>query len=61
MARRKKDAPIELADTHDLSFGLIDALVCPPGKMQAFLRDKKTPGLRVRVTSAGAKYCVLPA
>ena len=61
MARRKKDAPIELADTHDLSFGLIDALMCPPGKMQAFLRDKKTPGLRVRVTSAGAKYCVLPA
>ena len=58
MARRKKDAPIDLADSHDLSVGLIDALVCPPGKMQAFLRDKKTPGLRVRVTAAGAKSYV---
>ena len=58
MARRKKDAPIDLADSHELSFGLIDALVCPPGKMQAFLRDKKTPGLRVRVTAAGAKSYV---
>ena len=58
MARRKKDAPIELADSHDLSVGLIDALVCPPGKMQAFLRDRKTPGLRVRVTAGGAKSYV---
>ena len=58
MARRKKDAPIELADSHELSFGLIDALVCPPGKLQAFLRDKKAPGLRVRVTTAGAKSYV---
>ena len=58
MARRKKDAPIDLADSHDLSVGLIDALVCPPGKVQAFLRDKKTPGLRVRVTAAGAKSYV---
>ncbi|WP_309639621.1 tyrosine-type recombinase/integrase [Methylibium sp.] len=58
MARRKKDAPIDLADSHELSFGLIDALVCPPGKMQAFLRDKKTPGLRVRVTAARAKSYV---
>ena len=58
MARRKKDAPIELADSHELSFSLIDALVCPAGKMQAFLRDKKAPGLRVRVTAAGAKSYV---
>ena len=58
MARRKKDAPIDLADSHELSFGLIDALVCPPGKLQAFLRDQKTPGLRVRVTAAGAKSYV---
>ena len=58
MARRKKDAPIELADSHELSFGLINALVCPPGKLQAFLRDKKTPGFRVRVTAAGAKSYV---
>lgn len=58
MARRKKDAPIDLAESHELSLGLIDALACPPGKMQAFLRDKKAPGLRVRVTAAGAKSFV---
>lgn len=58
MARRKKDAPIELAASHDLTAGLIDALVCPSGKTQAFLRDLKAPGLRVRVTAAGSKSYV---
>ena len=58
MARRRKDEPIDLADSHELSVGLIDALVCPAGKTQAFLRDRKTPGLRVRVTTAGAKSYV---
>jgi len=58
MTRRRKDEPINLADSHDLSAGLIDALVCPAGKAQAFLRDRKTPGLRVRVTTAGAKSYV---
>jgi integrase len=58
MARRKRDARIELADSHELSIGLIDALVCPPGKMQAFLRDRTTRGLRVRVTANGAKSYV---
>lgn len=43
MARRKKGAAIELAESHDLTAGLIDGLVCPPGKMQAFLRDAKSP------------------
>ena len=61
MARRPKDARIDLSDSHELSFGLIDALVCPPGKMQAFLRDRKAPGLRVRVTAAGAKSYVFEA
>jgi hypothetical protein len=32
--------------------------VCPPGKMQAFLRDRKAPWLRVRVTAGGAKAFV---
>ena len=58
MARRRKDEPIDLADSHELSVGLIDVLVCPAGKTQAFLRDRKTPGLRVRVTTAGAKSYV---
>jgi integrase len=58
MARRRKDATIDLAESYDLSVGLIDALTCPSGKNQAFLRDKRTPGLRVRVTASGAKSFV---
>lgn len=58
MARRKADAPIDLGKAHALSVGLIDALRCPVGKQQAFLRDAVTRGLRVRVTAAGAKAFV---
>ena len=58
MARRKKDAPILLADSHELTVSLIDGLTCPQGKTQAFLRDSKSPGLRVRVTAAGSKSYV---
>ena len=58
MARRKADATIDLAMPHALTWGLIDALTCPPGKFQAFLRDADTRGLRVRVTAAGAKSYV---
>lgn len=58
MARRKADAPIDLAQPHALTAGLIAALRCPEGKEQAFLRDAVTKGLRVRVTAAGAKSYV---
>lgn len=58
MARRKADAPIDLALAHDLTAGLVAALRCPAGRQQAFLRDAKAPGLRVRVTAAGAKAYV---
>ena len=58
MARRKKDAAIQLADRHELTAGLIESLTCPTGKTQAFLRDANSPGLRVRVTAAGAKSYV---
>ena len=58
MARRKADAPIDLAKSHALTAGLIAALRCPEGKDQAFLRDAVTNGLRVRVTAAGAKSYV---
>lgn len=58
MARRKADAPIDLAESHALTAGLIAALRCPDGKDQAFLRDAVTKGLRVRVTAAGAKSYV---
>ena len=61
MTRPKKDAPIDLSEAQELSAGLIERLACPPGKLQTFLRDVKTPGLRVRVTAAGAKSFVFEA
>jgi len=61
MARPKKDQSVDLTEPQDLSAGLIDRLNCPAGKQQAFLRDSRTPGLRVRVTAAGAKSFVFEA
>jgi integrase len=61
MARpRKTDAP-DLGKAHDLTAGAIERLTCPDGKAQAFLRDTQSPGLRVRVTAAGAKSFVFEA
>ena len=61
MARPKKtDAP-DLSAAHELTAGLIERLSCPAGKLQAFMRDAKAPGLRVRVTPAGAKSFVFEA
>lgn len=61
MARpRKSDTP-DLSQPCDLTVGAIERLTCPPDKDQAFLRDAKTPGLRVRVTSNGAKTFVFEA
>jgi len=61
MARPKKtDAP-DLNDAQELTAGLIERLRCPVGKLQAFMRDLKAPGLRVRVTAAGAKSYVFEA
>jgi integrase len=56
--RRTKKGELDLGRSYDLTAGLIDLLVCPPGKTQAFLRDRKAPGLRVRVTAGGAKSFV---
>jgi hypothetical protein len=61
MARPSKTALIDLTQAHDLTAGLIDRLSCPAGKTQAFLRDGKSPALRVRVTTAGAKSFVFEA
>jgi len=61
MARPKRDADIDLGIPHDLTAGLIDRLRCPEGKSQAFLRDSRGNGLRVRVTSSGAKAYVFEA
>lgn len=61
MARPKKDAPIDLSVTHELSVGLIERLSCPAGLPKAFLRDKDVTGLRVRVTANGVKSFVFEA
>ena len=61
MARPRKTEAPDLANAVDLTAGVIDRLTCPPGKQQAFLRDSKAPGLRVRVTAGGTKSYVFEA
>jgi len=62
MARPKKTGAPDLTDSHELTAGLIDRLTCRTDtKAQAFLRDSKAPGLRVRVTNTGAKSFVFEA
>ena len=61
MARPRKTEPLNLTQPIDLTAGAIERLTCPPGKQQAFLRDSKAPGLRVRVTAAGTKSYVFEA
>lgn len=61
MARPRKTDPVDLSEARDLTVAAIERLTCPPGKAQAFLRDAKAPGLRVRVTTAGAKSYVFEA
>lgn len=58
MARPPKDQEIDLSEPQNLTVGLIERLGCPAGKQQAFMRDSGTKGLRVRVTSNGAKSYV---
>jgi integrase len=58
MARPKKSDVPDLSQVQDLTAGSIERLTCPEEKAQAFLRDAKAPGLRVRVTAAGAKSFV---
>ncbi len=61
MARPKKtDAP-DLTQRVALTAGAIERLTCPPDKQQVFMRDSEAPGLRVRVTAAGAKSYVYEA
>ena len=61
MARPKKtDAP-DLRERVNLTAGAIERLTCPGDKQQAFMRDSEAPGLRVRVTAAGAKSFVYEA
>lgn len=61
MARPPKTKAVDLSQAIDLTAGAIERLSCPEGKQQAFLRDAKAPGLRVRVTANGAKSFVFEA
>ena len=61
MARPKKSEAPDLSDRVNLTAGAIERLTCPAGKQQAFMRDSEAPGLRVRVTAAGAKSFVFEA
>lgn len=61
MARPKKSEVPDLAERVNLTAGAIERLACPAGKQQAFMRDTEVPGLRVRVTAAGAKSFVYEA
>ena len=61
MARPRKNELLDLTQAVDLTAGAIERLVCPVGMAQAFLRDAKAPGLRVRVTTGGAKSYVFEA
>lgn len=59
--RPLNSAPVDLSTPQDLTAGVIERLRCPEGKSQAFLRDRKAPALRVRVTASGAKAFVFEA
>ncbi len=58
MSRPKKSEAPDLTKAIELTAGAIERLTCPAGKQQVFMRDSKAPGLRVRVTAAGAKSFV---
>ena len=58
MARPKSIDTPNLAAPCNLTVGVIERLICPPGKDQAFLRDMAGNGLKVRVSPAGAKTFV---
>lgn len=62
MARPKKSDAVDTTQAIELTTGAIERLTCRTDtKAQAFLRDSKAPGLRVRVTNTGAKSFVYEA
>lgn len=62
MARPKKTDTPDTAQAIELTAGAIERLTCRTDtKAQAFLRDTKAPGLRVRVTNTGTKSFVFEA
>jgi len=62
MPRPKKTEAPDTTQAVELTAGFIERLTCRTDtKAQAFLRDSKAPGLRVRVTNTGAKSFVFEA
>ena len=62
MARPKKTDLPDTTRAVELTAGAIERLACRTDtKAQAFLRDTKAPGLRVRVTNTGTKSFVFEA
>ena len=62
MARPKKSDVPDLSRPVELTAGAIERLTCrTDSKAQAFMRDSKAPGLRVRVTNTGSKSFVFEA
>lgn len=56
MARPSRTAPIDYAQTHDLTYGLLDRATCPPEKAFVLVKDADKKGLRLRITKAGGKH-----
>jgi integrase len=56
MARPSKTAPIDYANAHDLTAGLLERAACPDGRPFVLLKDADKKGLRLRVTLAGGKH-----
>lgn len=62
MVRPKQSTRPDTTRAIDLTAGAIERLTCRTDiKAQAFLRDSKAPGLRVRVSNTGAKSFVFEA
>jgi integrase len=61
MARTARTTVVDISIPQDLTAGRIERLTCPADKNQAFLRDSKAPGLRVRVTPSGKKAFIFEA
>ena len=61
MPRTSKNALVDLTKSHEITAGLIQRFKCPIDKSQAFLRDSKSPSLRIRTTKTGFKSFIFEA
>lgn len=56
MARPSRSAPIDYAEPHALTYGLLERACCPAEQPFVLLKDADKKGLRLRVTNAGGKH-----